>query len=938
MNKSSSTPIDTRKQFQVNGKEYTFYSLPALREHGFDNIDRLPFSIRILLENLLRHIHTEMVAEEDIVNLASWQPTMQDPKSIPFMPGRVVLQDFTGVPAIVDLAALRSAVAWHGGDPEIMNPFIPADLIIDHSIQVDHFGDKEAFSYNVQRELERNQERYTMLHWGQKAFANFRVVPPGTGIVHQVNLEHLASVVQAAEKNNELLAYPDTVIGTDSHTTMINGLGVLGWGVGGIEAEAVLLGQPYSMQIPEVVGVKLIGKLKEGITATDLVLTITEFLRSKGVVGRFVEFFGPGMEQLSLPDRATIANMAPEYGATMGFFPVDRETLHYLRGSGRDSKLVSLVEQYSKEQGLFLSQDSPEPTYTVVYDIQLDKVEPSLAGPRKPQERIPLSGMSDVFKAQLTDKIKQDATEENNSCCWGDEGGGCKLIPAGCGCPIKEDQRLREGCFEKNGEQVHIKDGSVVIAAITSCTNTSNPAVMIGAGILARKAAELGLQTKPWVKTSMAPGSKVVSQYLEETGLIDPLEHFGFHVVGYGCTTCIGNSGPLDPKIAAIIKQKQLLTASVLSGNRNFEARIHPLVHANYLCSPQLVVAYAIAGTVNIHLENEPLGTSKDGTPVYLSDIWPTSKEIQTLTDETVTPRLFTSSYADIFSGNDTWNDLRIPDSSLFQWDDDSSYIKEPPFFTELSVETPPVSDIEHAGILAIFGDTITTDHISPAGAIPVESPAGQYLQELGIPPEEFNSYGSRRGNHQVMVRGTFANIRIRNQMVDKEGGFTRFMPGGELMSIYDAAMQYKKSDTPLIVFAGEDYGTGSSRDWAAKGTLLLGVNAVFAKSFERIHRSNLVGMGVLPLQFEQGMDAASLGIDGSEKITIKGLVNGLTPGGQVTVTVQQKDEKLPLSFTASVRLDNAMEVEYYRHGGILHKVLRQMLVQEAAMKKSLEE
>jgi aconitate hydratase A / 2-methylisocitrate dehydratase len=931
MKTSSSTPIDTRKQFQANGKEYTFYSLRALREHGFENVDRLPFSIRILLENLLRHAHTDMVAEEDIVNLASWQPTMEDPKSIPFMPGRVVLQDFTGVPAIVDLAALRSAVARAGGDPEIMNPFIPADLIIDHSIQVDRFGDKDAFSYNVQRELERNRERYTMLHWGQKAFANFRVIPPGTGIVHQVNLEYLASVVQEAEENNELLAYPDTLIGTDSHTTMINGLGVLGWGVGGIEAEAVLLGQPYSMQIPEVVGVKLSGKLKEGVTATDLVLTITEFLRSKGVVGRFVEFFGPGTGALSLPDRATIANMAPEYGATMGFFPVDQETLRYLRGSGRDSTLVSLVEQYSKEQGLFLSQDSPEPTYSVVYDIQLDQVEASLAGPRKPQERIPLSGMSDAFKAQLTDKMQQDTTDMNGSGCWGNEGGSCQLIPAGCGCPIKEGQGLREGCFEKNGEQVHIKDGSVVIAAITSCTNTSNPAVMIGAGLLARKAAELGLQTKPWVKTSMAPGSKVVRHYLEQTGLMAPLEQLGFHIVGYGCTTCIGNSGPLDEKIADIIKQKQLMTASVLSGNRNFEARIHPLVHANYLCSPPLVVAYAIAGSVSIDFENEALGTNRDGTPVYLRDIWPTEKEIQALVAETVTPELFTSSYADIFSGNDSWNELEIADSSLFQWDSDSSYIREPPFFKDLSAEPPPLSNIENGGILAIFGDTITTDHISPAGAIPADSPAGEYLQGLGIPPEEFNSYGSRRGNHQVMMRGTFANIRIRNQMADKEGGFTRFMPDGELMSIYEAAMQYKKSDTPLIVFAGEDYGTGSSRDWAAKGTLLLGVKAVFAKSFERIHRSNLVGMGVLPLQFEPGTDAASLGIDGSEKITIEGVADGLTPGGQVTVTVQQKDGKSQMSFMASVRLDNAMEVEYYRHGGILHKVLRQMLAQETA-------
>jgi aconitate hydratase len=926
MKNSISTKIDTRKQFQVNNKDYTFYSIRALREHGFDTIDSLPFSIRILLENLLRHLGTDMVCNEDIINLASWRPVMPDPKSIPFMPGRVVLQDFTGVPAIVDLAALRSAVARHGGDPERLNPFIPADLIIDHSIQVDRFGDKNAFSYNVQREFERNRERYTMLHWAQKAFANFRVIPPGTGIVHQVNLEYLALVVQTSEKNDEIIAYPDTVIGTDSHTTMINGLGVLGWGVGGIEAEAVLLGQPYAMQIPEVVGVKLTGKLGEGITATDLVLTITEFLRGKGVVGRFVEFFGPGVEQLSLPDRATIANMAPEYGATMGFFPVDRETLHYLQASGRDSRLVNLVEQYSKEQGLFLSQESPEPTYSVVYDIPLDQVELSLAGPRKPQERIPLIGMNNAFKAQLTGKMGKDTIEINGSGCWDNEGGACQLIPTGCGCPTREEQALREGCFEQNGEQVQVKDGSVVIAAITSCTNTSNPAVMIGAGLLAKKAAKLGLQTKPWVKTSMAPGSKVVSHYLEKTGLMAPLEQLGFHVVGYGCTTCIGNSGPLNEKITEIIQQKQLITASVLSGNRNFEARIHPLVQANYLCSPQLVVAYAIAGIVSIDFESEPLGTNGDGTPIYLRDIWPTNEEIQALVTETVTAKLFTASYENIFSGNASWNDLKTPDSSMFQWNDDSSYIREPPFFKELSVGPPPLSNIENARILAIFGDTITTDHISPAGAIPVDSPAGKYLQELGIAPEEFNSYGSRRGNHHVMVRGTFGNIRIRNQMVDREGGFTRFMPDQTEMSIYDAAMRYQNSITPLVIIAGRDYGTGSSRDWAAKGTLLLGVKAVIAVSFERIHRSNLVGMGVLPLQFAAGTEGKTLALDGSEQITISGIATNIAPGGEVTVTVNHEDNQVPTTFQAIVRLDNPVELEYYRHGGILQKVLRQML------------
>jgi len=898
--------INTRKCFHANGKEYSFYSLPALQKVGFENIDRLPFSIRILLENQLRHLSKGMVTEENIINLASWRPETRELQSIPFMPGRVVLQDFTGVPAVVDLAALRSAFARQGRDPEKMNPFIPADLIIDHSIQVDRSGDKNALSYNVHQEFARNRERYTMLRWGQKAFSNFHVIPPGTGIVHQVNLEYLASVVRVQGKGREAMAYSDTVIGTDSHTTMINGLGVLGWGVGGIEAEAVLLGQPYSMQIPEVVGVKLIGRLKEGITATDLVLTITEFLRSKGVVGRFVEFVGSGAEQLSLSDRATIANMAPEYGATMGFFPVDQETLRYLSASGRSSRLVTLVERYNKEQGLFLSQTTPEPEYSVVYEIQLDRVGTSLAGPRKPQERIPLSAMSESFKALLTDRVTEDDGVKAGSC-----------------------DHDAEGRFEKNGDQLPIKDGSVVIAAITSCTNTSNPAVMIGAGLLAQKAAEQGLQTKPWVKTSMAPGSMVVSHYLEKSGLLSPLEHFGFHVVGYGCTTCIGNSGPLDTKMSDVIKDKELLVAAVLSGNRNFEARIHPLVHANYLCSPQLVVAYAIAGTVMIDFDSQPLGRKPDGTPVYLRDIWPSNKEIETLVAEVVTPALFTAGYENVFSGNETWNDLKVKDSSLYQWDSDSSYIQEPPFFKNVSPEPPPLCNIEKARILAIFGDMITTDHISPAGTIPMDSPAGKYLQELGIAPHEFNSYGSRRGNHQVMMRGTFGNIRIKNRMVGREGGYTLLMPDRIEMSIYDAAMAYKELTTPLVIIGGKDYGTGSSRDWAAKGTLLLGVKAVIAKSFERIHRSNLVGMGVLPLQFVDGADSTILDLDGSEELTIKGIATDLTPGAQITVTVDRGDNKGLTEFLTTVRLDNPVELEYYRHGGILQKVLRQMLAQK---------
>ncbi len=926
MKNSASAAIDVQKQFQVNTTTYTLYSLTALAEYGYKNIDHLPFSIRILLENLLRNGGTDMVSREDIDNLASWQPDMADPGSIPFMPSRVVLQDFTGVPALVDLAALRAAVARHGGNPETMNPFVPADLIIDHSVQVDFFGDKDALARNVEREMERNRERYAMLRWGQKALTNFRVVPPGTGIVHQVNLEYLASVVQETEKDGELFLYPDTVLGTDSHTTMINGLGVLGWGVGGIEAEAVLLGQPYSMQIPEVVGVKLIGSLREGITATDLVLTITEFLREKGVVGRFVEFFGPGAGRLSLPDRATIANMAPEYGATMGFFPVDEQTLAYLLASGRKKELVHLVELYSREQGLFRSAHSPDPMYTVVYEIRLDEVEASLAGPKKPQNRIPLSRMNDAFFAQVSPAPDSNTSQESNGGCWADEGGACQLVVPDCECSEVPEDELRQGCSAVDGEQIPLKDGSVVIAAITSCTNTSNPAVMIGAGLLARKAVQLGLQAKPWVKTSMAPGSKVVSRYLENAGLLAPLAALGFYIVGYGCTTCIGNSGPLNREIAEIIKQKQLLTASVLSGNRNFEARIHPLVRANYLCSPLLVVAYAIAGSVTKDLQNEPLAVAADGRPVYLRDIWPTDEEINTVIRDTVTPELFTSSYGQVFSGNESWNRMKVAGNNLFEWDADSSYIREPPFFKELPEKPRPVADINDAAILAIFGDTITTDHISPAGAIPVDSAAGEYLQGLGIEPADFNSFGSRRGNHQVMMRGTFGNIRIRNQMVDREGGFTRLMPSGELMSIFDAAMEYKKRETPLVIFAGEDYGTGSSRDWAAKGTLLLGVKAVFAKSFERIHRSNLIGMGVLPLQFEAGEDAASLGLDGSERISISGLADGLRPGERVKVAVQ-KDNESSISFTAAIRLDNGMEVEYYRHGGILHKVLRRILV-----------
>lgn len=927
MKNDKASPFGASSLLQIGSQNYTLYKIKALEQHGLCTIASLPFSIRILLENLVRHCNRGAVKEDDVVNLASWQPEMQSPGSIPFMPGRVVLQDFTGVPALVDLAALRSAVARHGGDLEIMNPFIPADLVIDHSVQVDCFGSKEAYNCNVQLEMERNHERYTMLHWGQQSFVNFRVIPPGTGIVHQVNLEYLASVVQTDRRDSEILAYPDTVLGTDSHTTMINGLGVLGWGVGGIEAEAVLLGQPYSMQIPAVVGVKLTGSLDGKCTATEMVLTITQFLREKGVVGSFVEFFGPGMRQLSLPDRATIANMAPEYGATMGFFPVDSETIRYLRESGRTPQQVQLVEQYCREQNLFMAENSPEPEYSVVYTIDLAEVEPSLAGPRKPQERIPLAAMKDTFITHFPEAIT--AMDSDADCeCWDDEGGACSLPFAGKTTEGEDRATTKNGIIDLAGEQVRLRDGSVVIAAITSCTNTSNPEVMIGAGLLAQKAVALGLHSKPWVKTSMAPGSRVVSRYLDRSDLLAPLEALGFYIVGYGCTTCIGNSGPLQTEIADVINKKSLKVAAVLSGNRNFEARIHPLIHANYLCSPMLVVAYALAGTVVIDLETERLGIDVDGTPVYLRDIWPTPEEIQAVMARTLTPELFTESYSDIFSGNEPWKELEVGSSSLFQWDKDSTYIREPPFFQDLLTEPAKVTDIEHARILAIFGDTITTDHISPAGAIPEDSPAGQYLQGLGITPDEFNSYGSRRGNHQVMMRGTFGNIRIRNKMVDQEGGFTLFMPDRTEMSIYDAAMRYQESATPLVIIAGRDYGTGSSRDWAAKGTLLLGVKAVIAVSFERIHRSNLVGMGVLPLQFAAGTDAETPALDGSEQLTITGLAGNLKPGAQVTVMVDRGDDRTPISFPATVRLDNPMELEYYRHGGILQKVLRQMFTQ----------
>ncbi|ADW19371.1 aconitase [Desulfobulbus propionicus DSM 2032] len=881
--------FNPRTTLQVDGTTYTIFAVKALESLGYGPIERLPYSLRILLENLLRHYPQGLVSDTDIDNLASWQPDQISPEAVPLMPARVILQDFTGVPALVDLAAMRSALARAGGDPATMNPFIPADLVIDHSVQVDRSATADALQVNVELEMARNRERYTMLHWGQQAFRNFRVVPPGTGIVHQVNLEYLASVVVSSEQNGEPVLYPDSVLGTDSHTTMVNGLGVMGWGVGGIEAEAVLLGQPYSLQIPEVVGVRLSGSLPPGTTATDLVLTITRFLRGQGVVGRFVEFFGPGLAGLSLPDRATIANMAPEYGATMGFFPVDEETLRYLRASGRPEALVHLVEQYCRAQSFFFGPEHPEPGYSVVYDIVLDSVVPSLAGPRRPQDLLPLSGVREDFLRQFD-----------------------KQLAASTAATVEDPAR-------------QLTNGSVVIAAITSCTNTSNPDVMIGAGLLARKARERGLMAKPWVKTSLAPGSRVVTRYLEQSGLLPDLEALGFQVVGYGCTTCIGNSGPLTEAIAAPIGDQNLLVAAVLSGNRNFEARIHPLVRANYLGSPPLVVAYALAGTVLIDFDQEPLGTDSQGQPVYLRDLWPSTEEIRAAVRQSLTPDLFTLSYGSVFSGDAQWQALSAGTSDLYPWDVDSSYIREPPFFQELSADPPPIATIEGARILALFGDSITTDHISPAGSIGPQTPAGRYLQHLGIQPADFNSYGSRRGNHEVMMRGTFANIRIKNRMVEREGGYTKAWPEGVEMPIYDAAMHYQQTGTPLVVLAGRDYGTGSSRDWAAKGTMLLGVKAVIASSFERIHRSNLVGMGVLPLQFPEGVDAQTLCLDGSETISLLGLGGRLNPGQGVNLRIDRADGRTE-SLEVLLRLDNAMEIDYYRHGGILHKVLRQRL------------
>jgi aconitate hydratase len=908
----------------------SLYRLGRLEETGLTSIARLPFAIRILLENALRFAGKGYVTEDDVRAVAEWSPTNAG-ANIPFMPSRVVLQDFTGVPAVVDLAAMRAGIARMGGRPERINPRVPADLVIDHSVQVDYFGSQDAYRKNVEREYERNGERYALLRWAQTAFESFQVVPPGTGIVHQVNLEYLASVVHRRPEDGVPLAFPDTVVGTDSHTTMINGIGVVGWGVGGIEAEAVLLGQPYYMLMPEVVGVRMTGSLPEGATATDLVLRVTELLRKQGVVDKFVEFYGKGLSSLTLPDRATIANMAPEYGATIGFFPVDDEALRYLEGTGRSPELVTRVERVSKELALFRTDETPDPEYTTRLELDLSTIEPSLAGPRRPQDRVPLVKVAEGFDAELPGLLPQgfklpDGPRPRAIERWSNEGGGAEWA-AGGGTSTAVEEHPRVARCQMEGTDLHITDGSIVIAAITSCTNTSNPSVMVGAGLLARNAVARGLGVQPWVKTSMAPGSKVVTDYLETANLLEPLNELGFDVVGYGCTTCIGNSGPLPDPISEAIKEKGLVVASVLSGNRNFEARIHPQVRANYLASPMLVVAFALAGRIDINLLEEPLGQGRDGKPVYLKDIWPSQNEIRDTVRAALKPEMYRKRYAEVFEGDELWRALPLPtgDASLYEWDATSTYIQNPPFFEGMSLEEPPLRDVRGARVLAWLGDSVTTDHISPAGSIPKDEPAGRYLQEHGVKPWDFNTFGARRGNHEVMMRGTFANVRIKNFLLDgKEGGYTKHFPTGEVLPIYDASMRYQADGTPLVVIAGAEYGTGSSRDWAAKGTTLLGVKAVIAKSYERIHRSNLVGMGVLPLQFSERDTAESLGLDGTEVFDIQGIEEGLRPGSKVTVVAVKADGS-KTEFQADVRLDSPVDVDYYRNGGILQTVLRKM-------------
>jgi aconitate hydratase len=931
----SGNSFGSRSTLEVGGREYEVHRLTALQEKY--DVARLPYSLKVLLENVLRLEDGELVTSEDVEAIATWDAKAEPSIEIPYQPSRVLMQDFTGVPAVVDLAAMRDAMEGIGGDAARINPLVDVDLIIDHSVQVDAFGNERAFAINAERDFERNRERYSFLKWGQESFDNFRVVPPATGICHQVNLEYIAQVVYSTEREGTLSAYPDTLVGTDSHTTMVNGLGVLGWGVGGIEAEAAMLGQPVSMLLPQVVGFKLSGELSEGATATDLVLTVTEMLRARGVVSKFVEFFGPGISSLGLADRATIGNMSPEFGSTCAIFPVDAETLRYLEFTGRPTETIELVDAYAREQGMFHDEDSEEPTFSETLELDLGDVEPSIAGPKRPQDRVALSEAKAAFLGAMRELDPEAAEEMNHRDEAIDESFPASdppaddhddargrprpaLAPGSVATAELETDDAIEVTLE-DGNTFDLDHGMVVVAAITSCTNTSNPTVMIGAGLLAKKAVEAGLGRKPWVKTSLAPGSTVVTDYLEKAGLTEYLDRLQFNLVGYGCTTCIGNSGPLPPEISEAVNEKDLVVCSVLSGNRNFEGRIQQDVKANYLASPPLVVAYALAGHMDIDLTTEPLGEDSDGEPVYLRDLWPSSEEVKELVGRSIASEMFTKNYAEVFKGDETWNSVEVPAEKRYTWPD-STYVRRPSFFEGMPPEPEAVPDIEAARVLAVLGDSITTDHISPAGAIKKDSPAGRWLIEQGVEPQDFNSYGSRRGNHEVMIRGTFANIRLQNQLVEKRGGFTRHFPDGEETTIYEAAMRYAEEGTPLVVLAGKEYGSGSSRDWAAKGTKLLGVRAVLAESFERIHRSNLIGMGVLPLQFPDGESVSSLGLTGEESFDVTGTENGEADTVPVRAT---RDGSDPVEFEARVRLDTPNEVRYFQHGGILQLVLRQL-------------
>jgi aconitate hydratase len=917
-------PFGALRNLDTRSGSVRYMSLKALASEGVQ-LDLLPMTVKVLLENLLRNAGTKFASEEDVRALAMWGQKPLDVREFAFSPARVILQDFTGVPAVVDLAAMRSAIGREGGDPSMVDPLVPVDLVIDHSVQVDAFATRGAFAFNVDREYERNHERYSLLRWAQQAFAGFRVVPPGMGIVHQVNLEHIGKVVQTLEAEGGPIAIPDTLVGTDSHTPMINGLGVLGWGVGGIEAEAALLGQPLPLLTPQVVGFRFSGSLNAGVTATDLVLTVTEMLRKHGVVGKFVEYYGEGLSSLTVADRATLSNMSPEMGATASLFPIDHKTLDYLRLTGRGDDLIDLVESYANEQGMFRTDETPDPEFSETLELHLDDVVPSVAGPRRPQDRVALQDVWASFTEIYSKEVATNNGVKVDLSRWVAEGGSPEVAERAHAheADLSETVEVEDG----NGNVVTLKHGSVVIAAITSCTNTSNPSVMLAAGLVAKKAVERGMTRMPWVKTSLAPGSRVVTEYLNGAGLTDYLEKLGFFVVGYGCTTCIGNSGPLPQPIADAIDEHDLAVVSVLSGNRNFEGRIHPQVKASYLASPPLVVAFALAGSADIDLTNDPLGTDADGNDVYLRDLWPTAEEV-TAAMAAVKSELFDREYARVFEGDDRWRELPSPEGSLYEWDENSTYVKEPPFFENLGPDPDPVQDISGARVLALVGDSVTTDHISPAGSIPPASAAGEYLISHGVEPQNFNSYGSRRGNHEVMIRGTFANIRFRNQLVEgKEGAWTRHFPDGEQVRIFEASSQYLADDVPTIVIAGKEYGSGSSRDWAAKGPRLLGVRAVIAESFERIHRSNLVGMGVLPLQFINNESAASLELTGAERLDIAGIADGLEPHAELTVNVTS-DDGPERSFTVECRIDSEVELDYYRHGGVLQMVLRRMLAE----------